>query len=123
MLVVFLKKTNPHETTFPLIQHLGELPQRRGSGGLLVASSRQGVRGQEVSWSRPPGRGSGDRGSGVSMSGEVWSLQPRAQVTYLTERQTSGPRELNSSPTAENRLLFTALATWGRQTHQNPVGD
>lgn len=31
--------------------------------------------------------------------------------------QSSGLRELNSSPTAENKLLFTALATCGKAPH------
>lgn len=31
--------------------------------------------------------------------------------------QSSGLRELNSSPTAENKLLFTALATCGEARH------
>lgn len=32
------------------------------------------------------------------------------------EFHSSGRRELNSSPTAENKLLFTALATWRETT-------
>lgn len=44
--------------------------------------------------------------------------QPCRLISWSMALHTSGPRELNSSPTAENMLLFTALATCG---HVGPV--